>query len=182
MYSLQTVLGVMFTATELSVEAVVVVVALVVSFAAYDLCVQRKMAVVLQHSARSDAIVSSLFPADFRERLPVPGNNNNNNNKKSFGGKILGRKLSSRMLLTDFIGESDNDSQNAEESEEDNAPIANLYPETTIMLLDLVGFTAWSSAREPSAVFLLLESIFSAFDELAKHRRVFKVETVGGTS
>jgi Adenylate and Guanylate cyclase catalytic domain len=33
--------------------------------------------------------------------------------------------------------------------------------------------------REPSQVFILLESLYHAFDEIAKRRRVFKVETVG---
>ena len=47
------------------------------------------------------------------------------------------------------------------------------------MFADLVGFTAWSSMREPSQVFTLLETIFCSFDELANLRRVFKVETVG---
>jgi len=49
-------------------------------------------------------------------------------------------------------------------------------------LLDIVGFTAWSSMREPSQVFTLLETIYGAFDDIAKQRRVFKVETVGGMS
>ena len=44
---------------------------------------------------------------------------------------------------------------------------------------DLVGFTAWSSVREPSQVFQLLEIIYHSFDMIAKRRRVFKVETVG---
>ena len=47
------------------------------------------------------------------------------------------------------------------------------------MFGDIAGFTAWSSVREPSQVFILLESVYSAFDILAKRRRVFKVETVG---
>ena len=47
------------------------------------------------------------------------------------------------------------------------------------MFADIVGFTAWSSAREPSQVFTLLETIYHAFDEIAKRRQVFKVETVG---
>ena len=34
-------------------------------------------------------------------------------------------------------------------------------------------------ATEPSHVFTLLETIYSAFDEIAQRRRVFKVETVG---
>ena len=51
--------------------------------------------------------------------------------------------------------------------------------ETTVLFADIVGFTAWSSVREPSQVFLLLESLFRAFDDCASRRRVFKVETVG---
>ena len=47
------------------------------------------------------------------------------------------------------------------------------------MFADIVGFTAWSSTRDPSQVFILLETIYKEFDELAKRRRVFKVETVG---
>jgi class 3 adenylate cyclase len=42
-----------------------------------------------------------------------------------------------------------------------------------------IGFTAWSSMREPAQVFQLLETIYSEFDEIAKKRRIFKVETVG---
>lgn len=38
---------------------------------------------------------------------------------------------------------------------------------------------AWSSTREPSQVFILLETIYHEFDGIAKKRRVFKVETVG---
>lgn len=36
-------------------------------------------------------------------------------------------------------------------------PIADLFPKTTILFADLAGFTAWSSEREPSQVFTLLE-------------------------
>lgn len=47
------------------------------------------------------------------------------------------------------------------------------------MFADIAGFTAWSSMREPSQVFHLLESIFNTFDKIADRRKVFKVETVG---
>ena len=49
----------------------------------------------------------------------------------------------------DMMGESDED-----------RPIADLFPETTIMFADIAGFTAWSSVREPSQVFTLLEKIY----------------------
>ena len=37
-------------------------------------------------------------------------------------------------------------------------PIADYYPSATILVTDLVGFTAWSSEREPAQVFTLLET------------------------
>lgn len=46
-------------------------------------------------------------------------------------------------------------------------------------MTEYIGFTAWSSTRDPSQVFQLLESIYNAFDEISKSRKVFKVETVG---
>jgi class 3 adenylate cyclase len=52
-------------------------------------------------------------------------------------------------------------------------------PDTTIMFADIAGFTAWSSTREPCQVFQLLETLYGAFDKIAKERRVFKVETIG---
>lgn len=46
-------------------------------------------------------------------------------------------------------------------------------------LRQIVGFTAWSSTREPSQVFTLLETVFHAFDEISAKYGAFKVETVG---
>ena len=44
---------------------------------------------------------------------------------------------------------------------------------------DIVGFTAWSSTRDPTQVFTLLETLYNAFDVIARRRGIFKVETVG---
>ena len=46
-------------------------------------------------------------------------------------------------------------------------------------LADIAGFTAWSSTREPEQVFHLLETVYGAIDQIAMHRGIFKVETVG---
>jgi class 3 adenylate cyclase len=35
------------------------------------------------------------------------------------------------------------------------------------------------SSRSPVQVFTLLETLYGAFDKIAKRRRVFKVETIG---
>jgi hypothetical protein len=53
-----------------------------------------------------------------------------------------------------------------------------LYPDATVCLLILRGFTSWSSVREPTQVFTLLETLYGAFDAIAKRRGVFK-ETIG---
>ena len=37
------------------------------------------------------------------------------------------------------------------------------------------GFTEWSSSRTPSDVFTLLQTVYGAFDLIARRRRVFKV-------
>ena len=55
---------------------------------------------------------------------------------------------------------------------------ADLFKETTILFADLAGFTAWSSEREPTQVFTLLEAIYKDMDRAAKKFSVFKVETV----
>ena len=44
---------------------------------------------------------------------------------------------------------------------------------------DIVGFTSWSSQRDPEQVFTLLQAIFKSFDKAARKRGVFKVETIG---
>jgi class 3 adenylate cyclase len=48
-----------------------------------------------------------------------------------------------------------------------------------LQFADIVGFTAWSSVREPTQVFTLLETLYAAFDAIARRRRIFKVETIG---
>jgi class 3 adenylate cyclase len=58
-------------------------------------------------------------------------------------------------------------------------PIADLFTACTVMFADISGFTAWSSVREPSQVFTLLETVYAAFDKVAKSLKVFKVETIG---
>jgi class 3 adenylate cyclase len=58
-------------------------------------------------------------------------------------------------------------------------PIASLFVDTTVLYADIVGFTQWSAVREPEQVFELLETVFRAFDRIARRRGVYKVETIG---
>ena len=58
--------------------------------------------------------------------------------------------------------------ENYDPNDTSSKPVAELFLESTIIFADIVGFTAWSSVREPAQVFTLLETIFAKFDKLAK--------------
>ena len=59
------------------------------------------------------------------------------------------------------------------------SPIYDVHAEATVFFADLQGFTHWSHQRPPQEVFLLLESLWAACDQLADKHGVQKVETVG---
>jgi class 3 adenylate cyclase len=121
------------------------------AFVIYDLIVQRRNQKLVHNAARSNAIVSSLFPKNVRDRVVALRENDTEIGK---------------IISTSNVGMK-------------SAPIADLHLESTIIFADVVGFTAWSSVREPVQVFTLLETLYGAFDKIAEKRRVFKVETVG---
>jgi hypothetical protein len=174
------------------IAALFICMALVFIF--YDRCVDIRNRKVLSSAARSTAIISSLFPANVHDRLfsaqaasqgkSKAGNNgsNNNNAKGGTGNNPEGPvSVSLKGYFDDGVAghRNRNDMDEADSDLFKSKPIADLFPETTIMFADIAGFTAWSSVREPCQVFTLLETLFHAFDENAKRRRVFKVETIG---
>jgi class 3 adenylate cyclase len=134
-----------------------------VMFLVYDRFVERRQRVVLAKATQSTAIVSSLFPKQVRDRLLQTESDKKSGNVASAPNNRL------KSFLTGDDTENDGGGQ----------PIADLFPHCTVFFSDIAGFTAWSSSREPSQVFVLLQTVYQAFDTLAKRRRVFKVETVG---
>lgn len=82
-----------------------------------------------------------------------------------------------KFLIKAFLKDSTEEQKGV--SFDDSKPIAELFPNCTVMFTDIVGFTAWSSQREPVQVFALLQKLYQAFDSVAKKRGVFKVETIG---
>lgn len=133
----------------------------------------------MRSARRSEAIVSSLFPAVVRDRLF------RDDNDTALGSRTVALPTQRRMnlghgltnhkaLLRSFLSNSP-----SVDVINDPEPIADLFPNTTIMFADIAGFTAWSSEREPSKVFKLLETLYGAFDQAAKKLGVFKVETIG---
>lgn len=59
------------------------------------------------------------------------------------------------------------------------APIADTFPDVTILFSDLVGFTGLSAGMPATALVDLLNEIFSEFDALAAAHGVEKIKTIG---
>ena len=137
-------------------------------FFLYDWNVRRRQDKLLHTAERTNAIVSNLFPKDVRERIMADAEEQAGNEYAQKQSRMSGGQL--KELLNETAPAT---------SIFKTKPIADLFPEVTVMFADLVGFTAWSSTREPAQVFTLLETIYHEFDQIAKRRRVFKVETVG---
>lgn len=57
--------------------------------------------------------------------------------------------------------------------------IADSYPQATVLFADIVGFTTLSATREPTEVLLLLNGLFTKFDEAAKRHGIEKIKTIG---
>jgi Adenylate and Guanylate cyclase catalytic domain len=140
------------------------------TFAMYDHFVRRRNSKVVSAAAKSNAIISSLFPTQVRERLFAE-------KEEQQLGASSGTKSKLKSMLTSgsFMEVKATDEVDENEFMYKSKPIADLFPETTILFADIAGFTAWSSVREPCQVFVLLETLYRAFDEIAKKRRVFKV-------
>ncbi|CAB9517166.1 Receptor-type guanylate cyclase gcy [Seminavis robusta] len=134
---------------------------------------------IVDKAAAESRIVSDLFPAAVRESMI-------HQQRVSQAEKARDDASSSKdsFLMQDrsefnMFQDPDDDGRKTIEGVYLTKPIAHRYDASTIMFADLAGFTAWSSSRSPEDVFTLLETLYGAFDEIARRRRVFKVETIG---
>jgi len=169
----------------LTVAVACVFVFTVFTFLFYDRLVERRQTLVLRKAIQSTQIVNTLFPENVRDRLMQTDHNNNSshhrrNKNGSTGGSFTATP--SHRLQGYLNGERDGGGgtrNRNHHNEDDEAPIADLFPQCTVFFADIAGFTAWSSSREPAQVFVLLQTLYQAFDKIAKKRKVFKVETIG---
>jgi class 3 adenylate cyclase len=58
-------------------------------------------------------------------------------------------------------------------------PIAEAYPETTVLFADIVGFTPWANRTDPDRVIGLLDDLFTRFDRIAAECGLEKIKTMG---
>ncbi len=74
------------------------------------------------------------------------------------------QKLRLRMFLD--VQESAEPTAEMESQILSKKPIADFFPQCTVLMADIAGFTSWSSEREPSQVFQLLQTVFFHFDKV----------------
>ncbi|CAB9515758.1 Receptor-type guanylate cyclase gcy [Seminavis robusta] len=151
-----------------------------VVFIIYDCLVQKRNRTVMHTANRTSQIVSSLFPSNVRDRLMEEIEPEEKKPKQMSWPKAseLARTFTSP---SDELPSPRNSLNSLMTSERifGSQPIADLFPDVTVMFADMVGFTAWASVRDPTQVFSLLETVYHAIDLVVKRRRVFKVETIG---
>ena len=127
-------------------------------FAIYDWMVKRRQEKMLVATKRTTAIAHSLFPKSVGERLIAASEEP----EKNTFGRNMNLKQANMM---ENIAVGLNNPEHALEPKHAE-PIADFFTSTTIMFADIVGFTAWSSTREPKQVFTLLETIYQDFDSM----------------
>lgn len=145
-------------------------------FRRYDTLVHARQKKLLKETQRSHTFVTSLFPEEVTRRLMVEEGDVPHEDTRT---SIASRRSSDQIQA--FLDQSTKELLIEERKglPQGSKPIADFFPMVTIMFCDLVGFTAWSSTREPSLVFTLLESIYCEFDRMARRQGVFKIETIG---
>eukprot|EP00339_Tiarina_fusa_P025852 CAMPEP_0117000886 /NCGR_PEP_ID=MMETSP0472-20121206/3077_1 /TAXON_ID=693140 ORGANISM="Tiarina fusus, Strain LIS" /NCGR_SAMPLE_ID=MMETSP0472 /ASSEMBLY_ACC=CAM_ASM_000603 /LENGTH=1264 /DNA_ID=CAMNT_0004700725 /DNA_START=238 /DNA_END=4032 /DNA_ORIENTATION=+ len=175
----------------------------------YDRRVEKNYQTIYKRAKQAGAIVSSIFPAAVRQRLyqdeersrNSQGANNPNSGMGADGVPMAVNATKNRIkgFLTDPGADTTvqrHNSMPAESTLEEmegsmrvvaaakgrdssDKAIADLFPDVTIIFADVVGFTAWSSQRDPGEVFTFLQNLYQEFDTAARTMGVFKVETIG---
>lgn len=67
----------------------------------------------------------------------------------------------------------------AERLKQEEQTIADQFPEATVLFADVVGFTQLSSEISAAELVVLLNRLFSMFDQLAEQHGVEKIKTIG---
>lgn len=140
-------------------------------FILYDRFVEKRQRVTMETAERSSAVVNSLFPENVRERLFKNAEERQGSitqsktkHERNHGMGSSAHSRARRMLpepaklkLKSFLDRDENGDLDGDDVDLSlSPPIADLFPHTTVLFADIVGFTAWSSEREPAQVFRLL--------------------------
>jgi guanylate cyclase len=91
-----------------------------------------------------------------------------------FVSRIDAEKARSERLLLNVLPASI-----AERLKRDAGTIADRYDDATVLFTDIVGFTPLAAKLEAREVVLLLDEVFTAFDEIAASHGLEKIKTIG---
>jgi hypothetical protein len=142
----------------LTMAAVLVFVLTSALFLIYDCWVERRQREILQKAVHSIAIVSSLFPSVVRDRIfpfasspAAAGSSRTIGGKTGESGATLAAEDTPKKRLKNIIhrrssvGASTGSSQQQEGCvvSDYSKPVAELFPDSTVLFADLAGFTAW---------------------------------------
>ena len=105
------------------------------TFFVYDVFVQRRNSKIMGAAIRSTAIVSELFPSNVHDRLY-------GENLKAGSSRTLALAASSTARLKRFVDEKDGTFETDGDYDDEelilkSKPIADLFPETTVMFADI---------------------------------------------
>jgi len=107
----------------------VIFIVMALTFCIYDEFVRRRNTKVVNAAARSNAIVSSLFPTNVRDRLFAEKEDEQANAKN----KAQGPQNLKTMLHSGEFMKADPDDELVDDIMYKSKPIADLFPETTIL-------------------------------------------------
>lgn len=112
------------------------------SFFVYDLAVGRRQRRLLWSAQKTSSVVSSLFPKSIQDRVLEDAEYRlkKQEMERKFivrNGKNKKHSLKSHLELKSIAAEDN--------VLTDTKPIADLFPETTLMIANIDGFSAWSS-------------------------------------
>jgi adenylate cyclase len=93
--------------------------------------------------------------------------------------KALFKQLQAERENTDRLLRNFLPASIAERLKAGETHIADQFPNATVLVCDLVGFTALASHIDPEQLVFLLSEIFSAFDDLLEPRALEKIKTIG---
>lgn len=97
-----------------------------------DAYYRARKAEIIKSVEKSNAIIASLFPSTVRDRLFGDGNSNNNDGA-SQGSRGSKSRRSFGFRLRNYLTEGETG------GEEADTPIADLFPECTVLFADIVG-------------------------------------------
>jgi hypothetical protein len=107
-------------------------------FILYDKSVERRQNKVMKTAVRAETIVQSLFPAVVRDRIyPTDADSGGNGKNPKSAFKVA----NSKARIQSFLGSNseDNDATEVGGDTMKSPPVADLFPECTVMFTDIVG-------------------------------------------